>query len=63
MDSRQPGSLRDDRRWIRTLCDHHAIHTPKFVPMGAEDEMTGSIRALIKEKTENFLENQEKRRE
>jgi hypothetical protein len=19
----QPGSLRDDRRWIRTLCDHH----------------------------------------
>jgi hypothetical protein len=31
--------------------------------MGAEDEMTGSIRALIKEKTENFLENQEKRRE
>ena len=61
----QPGSLRDDRGWIRTLCDHHAIHTPKFVPMGAEDEMTGSIRALIKnqEKTENFLDSQEKRKE
>jgi hypothetical protein len=26
----QPGSLRGDRRWIRTLCDHHAIHAPKI---------------------------------
>jgi hypothetical protein len=59
----QPGSLRDDRRWIRTLCDHHAIHTPKFVPMGAEDEVRGSIRALIQnqEKTEDFLDSQEKK--
>jgi hypothetical protein len=49
----------------RTLCDHHASHTPKFVPMGAEDEMTGWIRALIQnqEKTENFLDSQEKRKE
>ena len=61
----QPGSLRDDRRWIRTLCEHHAAHTPKFVPMGAEDEGRGSIRALIEnqEKTENFLDSQEKTKE
>jgi hypothetical protein len=59
----QPGTLRDHRRWIRTLCEHHAAHTPKFVPMGAADEMTGSIRALIQnqEKTEDFLNGQEKK--
>jgi hypothetical protein len=60
----QPGTLRDDRRSIRTLCEHHAAHRPKFVPMGAEDEMTGWIRSLIQnqEKTENFLDSQEKRK-
>ena len=45
----QPGTIRKDRSWIRTLCDHHAANRTKFVPTGAADNMhlSSSDRALI----------------
>jgi hypothetical protein len=45
----QLGTIRKDRSWIRTLCDHHAANRPKFVPTGAADNLhlSSSVRALI----------------
>jgi hypothetical protein len=43
----QPGTLRKDRSWIRTLCDSHAENTPKKVPTGNEDLFVKVLNSLL----------------